>query len=113
MKKIAIIVCLVMLCVIISPGYAIDDSQFTKFITEMRKEMGTQAPEITVESQTVVIFIFALKNAMRKFKYDKRTKLYKMRNIRKIDTEPSEWDQEPIERIREAIATYESIGGPM
>ena len=40
-------------------------------------------------------------------------KLYKMRNIRKIDTEPSEWDQEPIERIREAIATYESIGGPM
>lgn len=110
MRKLSIIICLVMLCVMVLPGYAADDEALSAFLVEMRREMGTQRAEMVAESPEIIIFIFALRDAMRKFKYNKLTNVKEATTIRKIETEPSKWDQEPIERLREAIAIYESIG---
>jgi len=106
LKKLTAIITLIMVVLMFTPGYAGSDSfnQFRKEITKQREESGR--PKIFVHSQSCVVFIFALKNAMRKFKYDKITDTYKVSEIQNLDSGPSVWDQTPEERLQEALKVY-------
>lgn len=108
MKKLTVMIILVLAMVIASPGFAQGPGlkEFMKKVQEQAKVSGGRA-EVIVESGTILIFMFALKDTMVKMKYDKQTDTYTINpRIKKLDGAPSKWDQEPIERIREAIAVY-------
>ena len=107
MKKVFAITCLVtFLIIIISPGYASEEGykRFKRLVKEQFEISGR--PEITVESAVAIIIIFGLKDAMVKFKYSKLDDTYEVTSMPKIDSGPSEWDQEPGERLREALKIY-------
>lgn len=107
MKKVTTIVIAVLFILSISPGFASDGSfkKFVRHITEQKKISGPA--EIKVETACSLIVIFALKNAMKEFRYDKVTGVEEIKEIPKFDTTPSGWDQTPQERLAEALEIYE------
>ncbi len=109
MRKIPIVICLIITFVITSSGFA-DQKSFKEFLSEVKiQSQQTGKAEIYVESESVIILIFALDKAMRKFKYYKHQGRYEVKEIQKIESKPSKWDQEPTERLKEAITIYEGI----
>jgi hypothetical protein len=106
MKKLTVIIVLIMVALMATPGYA-DLEGFKKFVNEVKaQEKESGRPEISVQSEACIIIIFGLQQVMRKFRYHKTTDTYEIKDIKKIDTAPSDWDQTPQERLREALAIY-------
>ena len=103
MKKLRAIIILVMVALMVTPGYA-SFHGFKKLVKAQKKESGH--PQIYVESDKCIIIIFGLQKVMRKFKYYKITDTYEIKEITKIDTPPSDWDQTPQQRLREALVIY-------
>ena len=106
MKKLTAIIILVMVVLMATPGYADSDAleNFIREVVTEKEKFGE--PQIFVESQMCIIVIFGLQKVMRKLKYYKMTDTYEIKEIKKIDTAPSDWDQTPQERLREALTIY-------
>lgn len=109
MKKIVVFLCLIMSVVLISPVSA-NEAAFDQFMKQVAKEFGDQKPEVLVKTNKEVILIFALAKTMKKIRFIKSTGHVEVKEIKKFDdSRQSPFHQDPSDRLKEAIALYESM----
>jgi hypothetical protein len=110
MKKLVILTLLVAIVFAFTPGYA-NEQSFQNFMTAVKaQEKISGRAEVRAETKIVVIYMFGLKEAMKKFKYDKETGETTVTMEKKFDEGPSVWDQTPSERLEEALKIYDGRG---
>lgn len=108
MKRIAIIVCLIMSMVAISPVSA-NEADFQRFMKQLANEFGKQRPDAMIETNKEIIILFALVETMKQFHFSKETGEVKVKQFEKPeDSTKSPFHKEPLQRLREAIAIYGS-----
>lgn len=107
MKKLTAIIVLIIMCIVISPGYADSDSlkKFMKEVQKQQKESGR--PEVIVESGGFILFMFSLEKAMKQFKFNKIKDTYEIKEVKKFDP-PGAFHHEPGQRLEEALEIYGS-----
>ena len=91
-KKISLFVSIVMVLAMISPSYANEFFNFTKAVKDQVEKSGR--PEIIVESGRVIYILFGLKDTMKEFRFDKKSQVYEVREVRKLeDSTRSLWHE--------------------
>jgi hypothetical protein len=87
MGKILLVIAVSILFVY-SLGHAGGYADFEQAVSKKVDEVGR--PEIVVQSDSFIIVIFGLDTAMEKFKYNKQTKEYRVKEIRKFEDSTDE-----------------------
>lgn len=110
MKKLVTVALLVTVVFAFTPGYA-NEQSFQNFMTAVKaQEKISGRAEVRAETKIIIVYMFGLKEIMKKFKYYKETGKTVVTEEPKFDEGPSVWDQTPSERLQEALKIYGEQG---